>query len=113
MFPLSKPIIATIVVFASVGQWNSFYDNLFLVHKQSLMTLQMLLYQYLNEVDSLASSLRMGGASTAAAAAGAFTLSPTGVRMTITIIVILPILVVYPFMQKYFIKGIMLGAIKG
>lgn len=109
IFPLSIPIIATIAVFASVGQWNTWYDNFFLVQDAKLRTLQLILYDYLNEANRLAMAsiedINRGQAVTR--------LTPTSVRMTITMVVTLPILFVYPQMQKYFVKGIMMGAIKG
>ncbi len=112
IFPLSMPILATISVFTAVGQWNAFMDTLLYITDQELFTLQYLLQQYLSQVSTLASSLR------AAMEAGAEIdpsklLTPTSVRMTIAMVVILPILFVYPFFQKYFVKGIMIGAVKG
>ncbi|MFD0712077.1 carbohydrate ABC transporter permease [Paenibacillus sp. GCM10027626] len=109
IFPLSLPIIATIAVFAAVGQWNSWQDNFFLVSDPKLQTIQLILYNYLNQVQSLANmsvqELNRGAA--------ARILTPQSVQMTITMVVTIPILFVYPFMQKYFVKGIMLGAVKG
>lgn len=112
IIPLSKPIVATLAVFSAVGQWNSFTDTLFLMTDSKYYSLQYMLYQYLNESNALADSLRQ------AAAAGsqvnlATVLTPTGVKMTISMVVVIPILCVYPFLQKYFVNGIMLGAVKG
>lgn len=109
VFPISKPIAATIAIFSAVGQWNSWQDNLYLVSKKSLMTLQLLLYNY------LASSAATGlaGGVTQAAAAGQRAASPMSIKMAMCMITVLPILIVYPVLQKYFVKGIMLGAVKG
>ena len=104
--PLSKPILATIAVFASVGQWNSWMDSHLYTTKENLWSLQYLLYRYLHEIQSVAAALENSDADVAV------TVTPEVVRMTITALVILPILVVYPFMQKYFVKGIQLGAVK-
>jgi putative aldouronate transport system permease protein len=112
ILPLSMPIVATIAVFASVNQWNSFIDTLFLIRDKDLFTLQFLLYQYLSEVNAIASMLRMD-ASQASNIDPSKLMSPTSIRMTVTIVVLLPILFVYPFMQRYFVKGIMIGAVKG
>ena len=112
ILPLSKPILATVIVFCSVGQWNSFQDNLFLVHEAKLQTLQMLLYRYINQVEAMAAMIRTSGMGAAAIQSG-YQITPTAVRMTISMIVVFPILLVYPFMQRYFIKGIMIGAVKG
>jgi len=112
IFPLSMPIVATIAVFTSVGQWNSFQDTLFLVRDERLITLQMLLYQYMQQVDAIANAIKTSGVGRAAQTGG-YQITPTAVRMTISMIVILPILIVYPMLQRYFVKGIMVGAIKG
>ena len=112
IIPLSVPILATIAVFASVGQWNSFIDTVFLMRKSDLYTLQYLLYQYLSQADALARAMR-SSASKSYVFDMTKQLTPTSIRMTITIVVTLPILVVYPYMQKFFIKGIMIGSIKG
>lgn len=109
VFPLSKPIVATITVFAAVAQWNSWFDNYILVHKESLKTLQLILYDFLNQASSIANmsnSERTQGVA-------AIQITPEAVRMTITMVVTLPILFIYPLMQKHFVKGIMLGAVKG
>lgn len=109
IFPLSMPIIATITVFAAVAQWNTWFDNYFLVQNPNLKTLQLLLYDYLSEAD------RIAKASSEDLTRGLATrkMTPESVRMTITMVVTFPILFIYPFMQKYFVKGIMLGAVKG
>ena len=111
LLPLCTPIIATIAIFSSVGHWNTFQDNLFLVHDQNLQTLQMLLYRYMKQIESFANMIRTQGIS--AAAYTGYTPNPMAIRMTVSIIVVFPILLVYPFMQKYFVKGILIGAVKG
>lgn len=114
IFPLSLPIIATIAVFAAVGQWNSWFDNhIYTAGKDSLTTLQYLLYKFLNESERIARLLRESGNIQDAQMATARQLTPKGVRMTVTMIVTIPIFLVYPYMQRFFIKGIMIGAIKG
>ncbi len=112
ILPLSTPVVATIAVFAAVGQWNAFTDTLFLVRDQSLMTLQMQLYKYLQQVEAVAAAIRTSGFRPGVKLA-AYEISPLAVRMTVSMVVVLPILVVYPVLQRYFIKGIMIGAIKG
>ncbi|BBI35891.1 sugar ABC transporter permease [Cohnella abietis] len=107
--PLSMPIIATIAVFAAVGQWNAWQDNYFLVTKQSLQTLQVMLYNYLNSAAAMANV----NPSDFLDKNVSHRLTPESIKMTMTMIVTLPILFVYPFMQRYFVKGIMLGAVKG
>ncbi len=109
IFPLCKPIIATIGVFSVVGQWNQWTDNYFLVTSAKLQTLQMVLYNYLNQANRFTN---MSGNSADAAAIAA-TITPTSIKMCITVLVVLPIMCVYPFLQRYFVKGIMMGAVKG
>lgn len=114
MIPVIKPIMATVAIFAAVNQWNAFQDTLLLVTDTELYPLQFILYQYLNQASSLSLLAKTSTGSTSAlAAAAATTQTVTSVRMTITIIVVIPIMCVYPFFQKYFVKGIMIGAVKG
>lgn len=112
MVPVIKPIMATVAIFSAVNQWNAFQDTLLLVTDTKLYPLQFVLYQYLNQASSL-SALANSGSSSSLAAAAATTQNATSIRMTITVIVVLPIMMVYPFFQKYFVKGIMIGAVKG
>ncbi len=109
VFPLSMPIIATIAVFAAVGQWNTWQDNYFLVSEDRLQTMQMILYRYLTEAQQIVNSSNLQALNSGQAAK----VSPVSIRMTITMIVTFPIMLIYPFLQRYFVKGIMLGAIKG
>ena len=112
ILPTSKPILATIAIWAAVGQWNSFQDTLIYITDQKLYSLQYLLYTYLNQASSLASLVKSTG--NAASVANIATMqTPTSIRMTISVIVVLPILFIYPMFQKYFVKGIMIGSVKG
>jgi putative aldouronate transport system permease protein len=110
MVPLITPILATIAIFGAVGHWNSFIDTLFLMTNEKLFTLQFVLWRYLNEANYLASIMRSG--STVAVDVSQ-ALNPRTIQMTISMVVIFPILLTYPFLQRFFIKGIMVGAIKG
>ncbi len=111
IFPLSKPIIATVTVFCAVGQWNSFMDTILYMPGGDWQTLQSLLYRYLNQANALSALIRQNQVSLDANLMKQLT--PASVRFTITVVTVLPILVVYPFFQRYFTKGIMLGAVKG
>ncbi len=108
MVPMSMPILASLVVFCSVGQWNTWSDNFYLVSDPKLSTLQYQLYMNLaNESASLSntsstSSLLRERATT-----------ELGLRYALSMLTVIPIIMVYPFMQKYFVGGIMLGAVKG
>lgn len=114
IFPLSTPIIATVAVFVAVGQWNAWFDNyIYAGNNENLKTLQYLLYNYLNQAQQMANQIQNSIAGGGAINGAAMSISPKGVRMTITVLVSLPIFVVYPFMQRFFVKGIMLGAVKG
>lgn len=113
MIPVIKPIMATVAIFSAVSQWNAFQDTLLLMTDTKLYPLQFVLYQYLNQASSLASLAQTSGSAASLAAAAATTQTTTSVRMTITVIVVLPIMLVYPMFQKYFVKGIMIGAVKG
>lgn len=109
ILPMSLPIVATIAVYASVGQWNSWFDNhIYTFTKDSLTTRNTRSYRYLNEAERIAEQLEKGNIDERM-----LTLTPTGVRMTVTMITVLPVLMIYPFLQRYFIKGIMIGAVKG
>lgn len=108
IWPLSKPILATIAIFGAVGHWNSFIDSLILMQgSQELHTLQHRLYIYLTQVSSLDAWLQSSPGAIAEA------LNQKVIKYTISMVSIIPILAVYPFMQRYFEKGIMLGAVKG
>ena len=113
IWPLSKPILATIAIFGAVGHWNSFTDSLILMQNNpKLFTLQHLLYNYLNSSSNIEGVMNSGNT---AAAAGMMenVLNSKVLKYTISMVAIIPILLVYPFMQRYFEKGIMLGAVKG
>lgn len=112
VLPVCTPILATTAIFSAVGQWNSFQDTLFLVSKPELYTLQFLLYRYMNEADALASIIKSSGSSEMLTNL-TITQTPTSIKMTVSMIVVLPILMVYPYFQRFFIKGIMIGAVKG
>lgn len=110
ILPLSKPILATIAVYAAVGQWNSWNDNYFLVTNSKLNTIQLVLYNYLNQANAFQANMTTKDIT----ARGIQNLiTPQTVRMCITVIATVPILFTYPFLQKFFVKGIMMGAVKG
>ncbi len=113
ILPVIKPILATIAIFAAVAQWNSFQDTLLLVTDEKLYTLQFTLYRYIQSASSLKSLISSTGNAASLATTLATTQNATSVRMTVTMVVVTPILVVYPFFQRSFTKGIMIGAVKG
>lgn len=111
ILPTSKPILATVAIWAAVAQWNSFQDTLIYITDQKLYSLQYLLYTYINQASSLAAMVRNTGTVSAAMLASQQT--PTSIRMTVSVIVVLPILFVYPIFQRFFVSGIMIGSVKG
>lgn len=113
ILPTSKPILATIAIFAAVGQWNSFQDTLIYITDQKLYSLQYLLYTYINQASSLAAMVRSNGTGAISSAVLATQQTPTSIRMTVSVIVVLPILFIYPIFQRFFVSGIMIGSVKG
>jgi putative aldouronate transport system permease protein len=112
--PISMPVLATVAIFSAVGQWNAFQDTLMLMTDQKLHTLQYTLYQYINQASSLARLIQStGGTLSESVISTATQQTPTSVRMTVSVVVVLPILLVYPIFQRFFVKGIMIGSVKG
>lgn len=112
VLPLCKPILATIAVFAAVGQWNNFMDTVLYVRNSNLFTLQYVLYDYLTRANAIIEIMRTDPNAMAGQDISTMLTSLT-VQYTICIVTILPVLLVYPFFQRFFVKGIMIGAIKG
>ncbi len=112
IWPLSKPILATIFIFGAVGHWNSFTDSLILMQgAPEYYTLQHRLYSYLNQASAItAIANAQGGMSDMMASS---IMNAKVIKYTVSMVTIIPILIVYPFMNRYFEKGIMLGAVKG
>jgi putative aldouronate transport system permease protein len=110
ILPLSKPILATMIVYMAVGYWNEWYSALiFITTKSELSTLQLLLRKILASANVTISS--RGGRKLADVAGG---LTPSeSLKMASVMVATVPILVIYPFLQKYFVKGIIIGSIKG
>ncbi|MDR2045230.1 MAG: carbohydrate ABC transporter permease [Clostridium sp.] len=113
IWPLSKPILATIAIFGAVGNWNSFTDSLILMPNEgSLHTLQHVLYNYLQKATNLKAMMQSGSSSVSAEALQSV-LNAKTIKYTVSMVAVLPILLVYPFMQRFFEEGLMLGAVKG
>jgi multiple sugar transport system permease protein/putative aldouronate transport system permease protein len=113
IWPLSKPILATIAIFGAVGNWNAFQDSLILMQNNaSLHTLQHKLWIYLNEANNLAAMMQNANGQMNIHDQILLLDSKT-IKYTVSMVSVLPIMFVYPFMQRYFEKGIMLGAVKG
>ncbi len=109
IFPLCKPVLATVALFVAVGSWNSWFDTyLYAGGKKNLYTLQYLLKMKLATTQASANAAK----STAEAMTTLGQTTPITIRCAITVIATVPILVVYPFLQQYFVKGIALGSVK-
>lgn len=106
MLPLTKPIIAVMVLFYAVGQWNSYFGALIYLNEQKLYPLQIILRTILIQYDN--TDMVKGGMEI-----DKVKNIGESVRYATIIVSTLPILCIYPFLQKYFVKGVMIGAIKG
>lgn len=108
VLPVSMPVLATITLFVSVGHWNSWFDNYMYNTRDNLNLLQYELMKILMQSTQQVTSNATGSL----AGESLRQITPQSIRATMTIIVTFPILLVYPFLQKYFIQGVMIGAIK-
>lgn len=113
ILPNMTPILATVAIFSAVAQWNSFQDTLLYITDQKLYSLQYSLYMYINQANSLAQAAQNAQGNLGSIISAATSQTPTSIRMTVAVIVVLPIIFIYPLFQRYFVKGIMLGAVKG
>lgn len=103
--PISKPIIVTLILFYAVGTWNSYYGGLMFITKQSLKPLQVFMY-------NLIAQSSYNGMDEVQQRELVSNITPDGLKMAAIIVASLPIITVYPFIQKYFIKGAMIGSLK-
>ncbi len=113
IFPASLPIFATVALYCIVGQWNSWMDTMLYTKSENLVTLQSMMgrmVQLAENMKKMAEQLAKGGEGSASSF---MNVSPITVRVATMVITTFPIVIVYPFFQKYFVKGIMLGAVKG
>ena len=107
IFPLCMPVYAAVVLFDCVNQWNAFMDvQIYNTMSTHLHSLQYVLYNMLNQFSSMEQLKEAGRAQIGM-------ITPQTFKMAITVITVLPIACVYPFLQKYFIKGLLVGSIKG
>jgi putative aldouronate transport system permease protein len=104
ILPLSLPSLATIGLFYAVGHWNGFFSALIYLKDKELFPLQIILRQIViqNQTDDMLSDLNQGRE-----------LISESIKFATIIVATLPILIIYPFIQKYFVKGVMVGAVKG
>ena len=113
IFPLSLPAVATIALFVVVFQWNSWFDTMIYNSSEpKLTTLQFELQKLLTSAQNLTSSDSVDAAMSSGDGTRT-AVTPTSIRTAMTIIAVVPILFVYPFLQKYFVKGLTIGGVKG
>lgn len=113
IMPLCVPVLATVALFVAVGSWNSWFDTfLYNSGKQELSTLQYELQKLLASAMNAGNRTPAASGANAAAAAGGNVTTPQSIRAAITIVTAVPILLVYPFLQRYFVTGLALGGIK-
>ncbi|OUP84174.1 sugar ABC transporter permease [Lachnoclostridium sp. An169] len=108
VLPLALPVMATIGLFVGIGYWNDWTNGLYYVSEPELYSLQNFLNRMMQDIQFLMSNSQIQSGGQMAAA-----FPSTGIRMAISVVGILPIVVLYPFFQKYFVKGITVGAVKG
>ncbi|HIY58761.1 MAG TPA: carbohydrate ABC transporter permease [Candidatus Tetragenococcus pullicola] len=105
VLPLSKPIMATLSLFYAVGRWNSYADNMYFIRAENLKMVQYKLYQMVASATE--------AQTTTLSEAAAVQSTPEVLQAAAVMFVTIPIIIVYPFLQKYFVKGAMIGAVKG
>jgi len=123
ILPVSTPILATIALFIGVFHWNAWFDATIFIMNDDLKPMQNILLRVVNEaafaerIAALAGGGGSGGSSAAASAMGHIArgraVNPRSLTMATMFITIFPVLIIYPFIQRFFIKGIMIGSIKG
>lgn len=110
VLPMSRAVTAVIALFYAVGYWNSWFSILlFMPADSQKWPLQMVMYNYVTEGAAMAGS----GASNVGQNLGSQQIAPLSLQMAVVVLTLVPIVLVYPFVQKHFTKGVLLGAIKG
>jgi putative aldouronate transport system permease protein len=113
ILPLCLPVLATIALFIAVNAWNAWFDTMiYNSGRANLHTLQYKLMEYLQSSQNQAKSAAASGSMGMAQDASASMVTPVSIRAAITVVAALPILMVYPFLQRYFVTGISIGSVK-
>ena len=108
VFPMAVPITATIGLLVGLAYWNDWMNGLYYINDDKLYSIQVLLMKIQRNLDQLRQQAQNGSGNVNLAE-----LPSTSVRMALTVIGILPVMIIYPFLQRYFVKGITIGAVKG
>ncbi len=114
IMPLCLPVLATVALFVAVWQWNFWFDTF--IYNSSNIKLSTLQYELMKKIQSANAAVSGSSASSAFAEAGGMSgsrVTPTSLRAAMTVVVSLPIIAVYPFLQKYFVTGLAIGGVKG
>lgn len=111
ILPLVKPALATIGMFIALGYWNDWYNSMLFINNENLYSLQYYLYKIVNNIEAYKTILAQAGGGTSLGSA--ISMPSESLKMALTIIVTGPIILVYPFIQKYFVSGVTIGAVKG
>lgn len=111
IMPLCKPVIAATGLFIAVDQWNAWFDTFIYAPKESLTTLQFELVKVLTQSTESVSNIEKVRENIANGSQSATT--PESIRMAITVVATVPIVLIYPFVQRFFVSGITIGAVKG
>ena len=110
ILPLSTPLLATLGLFSALAYWNDWYNSMLFITKESMMSLQYFLQEMINSIQALKNLATMGvDVSTVSTSA----LPQETMKMAMTVIVTGPIILLYPFVQRYFVKGLTIGSVKG
>ncbi|CAH1220440.1 Inner membrane ABC transporter permease protein YcjP [Paenibacillus auburnensis] len=107
ILPLSKPALATIGLFLALAYWNDWYNALLFISDEKLMPLQYYLYKMLGNMDGMRKAMMGAGAVVTTA------IPTESLKMAMTVVATGPILLAYPFVQRYFVQGLTIGAVKG
>jgi putative aldouronate transport system permease protein len=113
VLPLSRALLATFGLFTIIGSWNSWFNGLIYLKNNELYPVQLVLREYLYVLDMVNMQARAGMGGGALNPQLLQRITPKGVRMAMAVVTMFPIMLIYPFFQKYFVKGVMIGAIKG
>lgn len=110
VLPLSKPVLAAIALFTFVGHWNAYFDSMMYTSSLHLQTIQLFLKKVITDP---AFSASVGSSVAATIPDQAYKITPRTIKLATMMVTAFPVICVYPFLQKYFVKGMMIGAVKG
>jgi len=111
MMPMLKPALATVGLFIALAYWNDWYSAMLFISRENMHPLQYFLYNKVNNIEAYKRILESGAASSSMAAA--INMPTQTLKMALTVVVTGPIILLYPFVQKYYVRGITIGGVKG